>query len=80
MQNVHELVVYYVVRAKYGKVLLAARTDANRFWILLSGNAEVAFLPPTTTTTTPAAVQSQHGFEALHLHLSQLRPLHGRSR
>jgi hypothetical protein len=31
-------------RAKLlGQALLAARTDANRFWMLLSGNAEVAF-------------------------------------
>jgi hypothetical protein len=43
------------------RALLSARTDANRFWVLLSGNAEVAF--PLTTTTiaatnlpTPAAV------------------------
>jgi hypothetical protein len=37
-----------------GEALLAVRTDPNRFWMLLSGNAEVAF-PSTTTTTTPAA-------------------------
>jgi hypothetical protein len=31
-------------RAKVlGRALLAARTDANRFWMLLSGNAKVAF-------------------------------------
>jgi hypothetical protein len=42
-------------RAKVlGRALLAARTDANSFWMLLSGNAEVAF-PSTTGTTTPAA-------------------------
>jgi hypothetical protein len=36
-------------RAKVlGKALLSARTDPNRFWMLLSGNAEVAF--PSTTT------------------------------
>jgi hypothetical protein len=41
-------------RAKVlGRALLAARTDANRFWMLLSGNVEVAF-PPTTATTTAA--------------------------
>jgi hypothetical protein len=41
-------------RAKLlGRALLAARTDANSFWMLLSGNAEVAF-PPTTATTTLA--------------------------
>jgi hypothetical protein len=37
-----------------GRALLSARTDVNRFWMLLSGNAEIAF-PSTTTTTTPAA-------------------------
>jgi hypothetical protein len=42
-------------RAKVlGEALLAVRTDANRFWMLLSGNPEVAF-PSTTATTTPAA-------------------------
>jgi hypothetical protein len=40
-------------RAKVlGLALLSARTNANSFWMLLSGNAEVAF-PPTTATTTP---------------------------
>ncbi len=39
-------------RAKVlGRALLAARSDANSFWMLLSGNAEVAF-PSTTATTT----------------------------
>jgi hypothetical protein len=39
-------------RAKVlGRALLSARTDPNRFWMLLSGNAEVA-LPSTTATTT----------------------------
>ncbi len=42
-------------RAKVlGQALLAVRTDPNRFWMLLSGNAEVAF-PSTTATTTPSA-------------------------
>jgi hypothetical protein len=41
-------------RAKVlGGALLAARTDANRVWMLLSGNTEVAF-PSTTATTTLA--------------------------
>jgi hypothetical protein len=41
-------------RAKVlGRALLSARTDANRFWMLLSGNAEVAF-PPRTTTIVAA--------------------------
>jgi hypothetical protein len=42
-------------RAKVlGRALLAVRTDPNRFWMLLSGNAEVAF-PSTNVATTPAA-------------------------
>jgi hypothetical protein len=42
-------------RAKVlGRALLAVRTDPNRFWMLLSGNAEVAF-PSTTATITAAA-------------------------
>jgi hypothetical protein len=42
-------------RAKVlGRALLPTRTNANRFWMLLSGNAEVAF-PSTTATITPAA-------------------------
>jgi hypothetical protein len=41
-------------RAKVlGRALLSARTDANRFWMLLSRNAEVAF--PSNTTTIAAA-------------------------
>jgi hypothetical protein len=42
-------------RAKVlGRALLSARINTNSFWILISGNAEVAF-PSTTATTTPAA-------------------------
>jgi hypothetical protein len=42
------------LRAKVlGRALLSARTDPNRFWMLLSGNAEVT-LPAATITTTPA--------------------------
>jgi hypothetical protein len=37
-----------------GRALLAVRTDPNRFWMLLSENADVAF-PSTTATTTAAA-------------------------
>jgi hypothetical protein len=37
-----------------GEALLATRMDANSFWMMLSGNAEVAF-PPRTTTITAAA-------------------------
>jgi hypothetical protein len=41
-------------RAKVlGRALLSAPTDANRFWMLLSGNAEVVF--PSTTATIAAA-------------------------
>jgi hypothetical protein len=36
-----------------GRALLSARTDANSFWMLLSGNAEVAF-PPRTTSIAAA--------------------------
>jgi hypothetical protein len=36
-----------------GRALVALRTDPNRFWMLLSGNAELAF-PSTTATTAPA--------------------------
>jgi hypothetical protein len=39
-------------RAKVlGRALLEVRTDPNRFWMLLSGNAEVAFSSTTVTTT-----------------------------
>jgi hypothetical protein len=36
-----------------GRVLLAVRTYANSFWMLVSGNAKVAF--PSTTVTIEAA-------------------------
>jgi hypothetical protein len=36
-----------------GRALLAVRTDPNHFWMLLSGNTEIAF-PPTTATTAAA--------------------------
>jgi hypothetical protein len=40
-------------RAKVlGRALLSARTDVNKFWMLLSGNAEVAFPSGTTTIAT----------------------------
>jgi hypothetical protein len=40
-------------RAKVlGRALLAVRTDPNRFWMLLLGNAEVAF-PPKNATNLP---------------------------
>jgi hypothetical protein len=42
-------------RAKVlGRALLSVRTDPNRFWMLLSGNAELA-LPSDTTTIAAAA-------------------------
>jgi hypothetical protein len=37
-----------------GKALLAVRTNANRFWMLLSGNADVAFPSGTTTIAATA--------------------------
>jgi hypothetical protein len=41
-------------RAKVlGSALMAARTDANRFWMLLSGNVEATF--PSSTATISAA-------------------------
>jgi hypothetical protein len=44
-------------RAKVlGRALLAARSDLNRFWMLISGNAEVAFPSTTATTTMPASL------------------------
>jgi hypothetical protein len=44
-------------RAKVlGRALLAVRLDPNRFWMLLSGNAEVAFPPKDATISTPATV------------------------
>jgi hypothetical protein len=43
-------------RAKVlGRALLAVRTDPNRFWMLLSGNAEVVFASTTATTATTIA-------------------------
>jgi hypothetical protein len=43
-----------VYRAKVlGRALLSVRTHPNRFWMLLSGNAEVSF--PSRTTTIAAA-------------------------
>jgi hypothetical protein len=53
----------YLVKV-LGRALLAARTDPNRFWMLLSGNAGIAFpltsanlsSPATVATTSNAAV------------------------
>jgi hypothetical protein len=43
-------------RAKVlGRALLAARSDANSFWMLLSENTEVAFLSRTTTIAAAAS-------------------------
>jgi hypothetical protein len=36
-----------------GRALLSARSDANSFWMLLSGNAEVAFPSTIATTSLP---------------------------
>jgi hypothetical protein len=44
-----------VYRAKVlGRALLAVRIDPNRFWMLLSGNPEVAFLSRTPTIAAAA--------------------------
>jgi hypothetical protein len=62
-------------RAKVlGQALVAVRSDPNRFWMILSGNAEIAFpsmtanLPtPATTATAPsnaAAVAASTGAAA----------------
>jgi hypothetical protein len=52
-------------RAKVlGRALLAGRTDRNCFWMLLSGNVEVAF-PSTTATTTLAAKLPTHDNDAV---------------
>jgi hypothetical protein len=65
-------------RAKVlGRALLAVQDDPNRFWMLLSGNTEVAF-PPRATTIAAAAslhtgttILSHHpqclGFESYHI-------------
>jgi hypothetical protein len=42
----------YLVKV-LGRALLSASIDVNRFWMLLSGNAEVVF-PSTSAMTTPA--------------------------
>jgi hypothetical protein len=36
-----------------GRALLAVRTDPNRFWVFLSGNAEVAFPSTTAAASLP---------------------------
>jgi hypothetical protein len=44
-------------RAKVmGRALLSACTDVNSFWMLLSGNAEVAFPSAAASLPTPATV------------------------
>jgi hypothetical protein len=46
-----------VYRAKVlGRALLATRTNANKFWMLLSGNPEVAFMSRTMTIAATASV------------------------
>jgi hypothetical protein len=40
-----------------GRALIAVRSDPNRFWMLLSGNAEVAFPSRTTTVATNERVR-----------------------
>jgi hypothetical protein len=54
----------FAYRAKVlGRALLSACTNANIFWMLLSGNAEVAF-PSATATTTPTANQPASATDA----------------
>jgi hypothetical protein len=44
----------FLYRAKVlGRALLAVRTDPNRFWMLLSGNAEIAFPSTISTASLP---------------------------
>jgi hypothetical protein len=51
-------------RAKVlGRALFAVRTDPNRYWMLLSGNAEFAF-PSSTTTIAAAANLPTHATAA----------------
>jgi hypothetical protein len=53
-------------RAKVlGRALLAVRTDPNSFWMLLSGNAEVAFPSTTTTIVAPAAANTSTANDAV---------------
>jgi hypothetical protein len=51
-----------------GRALLSARTDANWFWMLLSGNAEVAFPSSRSQSkkrgTKPSAVAAAAGTAA----------------
>jgi hypothetical protein len=50
-------------RAKVlGRALVAARTDVNCFWVLLSGNAEVAFSSTTATTTSGSSATGAWSF------------------
>jgi hypothetical protein len=71
-------------RAKVlGRALLSARTDAKSFWMLLSGNAEVAFpskiaaaaaanlpTPTAAAATTDVAAFAGHGITAANVDLS----------
>jgi hypothetical protein len=65
-------------RAKVlGRALLSVRTDPNRFWMLLSGNPEVAFSPTTATiavvaaATAAAAATSDTANVRVHLSLDR---------
>jgi hypothetical protein len=51
-------------RAKIlGRALLSARTNPNRFWMLLSGNAEVSLPSTTANLPTPA----RYGIESVEI-------------
>jgi hypothetical protein len=57
-------------RAKVlGRALLSVRTDANRFWMLLSGNPEVAF---SSMTATPLRLRTSQRLIMLLLLLPRL--------
>jgi hypothetical protein len=64
-----------------GRALFSVRTDPNRFWMLLSGNPEVAFLPTTATiavvaaTATAAAAAATSTTANVLVHLSLDRTL-----
>jgi hypothetical protein len=66
----------HVYRAKVlGRSLLAVRTDPNQFWMLLSGNAEVAF-PPRTANITATASLPAPATDAATVHVAPAAATH----
>jgi hypothetical protein len=57
-----------------GRALVAARTDANSFWMLLSGNAEVVFPSTATAGTTTAAASLPAATSATAAAISSVAP------